>query len=172
MTVFILPGTVCTAVIALSVVTDLATRRIPNWITMTAVAGGLVYHCYHLGTWDGLACAAGGCALGGGMLLPLFMAGGMGGGDVKLMGALGAWNGPAGALNIFIYAALAGALWAVAVLVRQRALRGTLRSIRYAFFHLAVAGHWPGIPMTGARLPYAVVLGLGYIGYRINGILV
>jgi prepilin peptidase CpaA len=72
--------------------TDLRTRRIPNWLTVSAFALGLVYQfAFHglAGLGNGLA----GFAIGFGLLFVLWMVGGGGGGDVKLMGGLGVWLG-------------------------------------------------------------------------------
>lgn len=167
-----LPQTACVVMLAFSMVSDLAMRRIPNWITVPAVAGALVYHCSLFGVFSGLLYTTSGGVVGCGLLLPLYAAGGMGGGDMKLLGALGAWGGPGTALNIFIYSAVISALWAAAILAQRKSLSVALSNIRKALYQLAATGRWPGIALTGARLPYAVALGAGYIGYRINGALV
>lgn len=76
----------------ISAYTDSRTRRIPNWLTVTAFALGLVYQAlFH--QWDGLADAGRAFALGFGTFFVLWMIGGGGGGDVKLMGALSVWLG-------------------------------------------------------------------------------
>ena len=45
--------------------------------------------------------------------MPLFLLGGMGAGDVKLLAALGAWLGPGDAFWLAIYASMAGGVIAV-----------------------------------------------------------
>ncbi len=81
-------------------VTDLRTRRLPNWLTVPALAAALVFHSA-TGGLAGLGTAVAGFALGFGVLLVLWLIGGGGGGDVKLMGALGAWLGPTSTLLVF-----------------------------------------------------------------------
>ncbi len=71
---------------------DIGVRRIPNVLTLPVFALGLVYQAWFNG-FAGLGDAALGFALGFGTLFVLWMIGGGGGGDVKLMGALSVWLG-------------------------------------------------------------------------------
>lgn len=71
-------------------VTDLRTRRIPNKLTLPIFVLGLIYQCVFHGL-PGLADAAQAFALGFGTLFVLWLIGGGGGGDAKLMGALSVW---------------------------------------------------------------------------------
>ena len=76
---------------------DLKTRRIPNRLTFGAAIAGLAYHVL-TGGLAGLGQSAGGLAVGLAVFMIPFALRGMGGGDVKLMAALGAWIGPLDAL--------------------------------------------------------------------------
>ena len=49
-----------------------------------------------------------GFLVGGGLSLPMFVMGVRGGGDVKLLAAVGAWLGPKGVLLVYLAAAVAG----------------------------------------------------------------
>ena len=77
---------------AAAAVCDVRERRIPNKLTLPVFALGWVYQGAFNG-WDGLADAGLGFLLGFGMLFVLWVIGGGGGGDVKLMGALSVWLG-------------------------------------------------------------------------------
>jgi prepilin peptidase CpaA len=67
-------------------------RRIPNALTIPVFAAGWIYQAAFHG-WEGIGQGALGFALGFGMLFILWMIGGGGGGDVKMMGALSVWLG-------------------------------------------------------------------------------
>lgn len=77
---------------AAAAVSDIRWRKIPNKLTLPAFALGLVYQAVFFG-WMGLGNAALGFVVGFGILFVLWMVGGGGGGDVKLMGALSVWLG-------------------------------------------------------------------------------
>ncbi len=77
---------------AAAAVWDVRQRRIPNKLTLPVFALGWIYQGVFHG-WDGLADAGLGFLLGFGILFVLWVIGGGGGGDVKLMGALSVWLG-------------------------------------------------------------------------------
>ena len=81
-------------------VSDARTRRVPNWLTVPTFALAVVVHAVANGV-AGLGFALAGFATGFGILLILWLIGGGGGGDVKMMGALGAWLGTALILRVF-----------------------------------------------------------------------
>jgi len=86
-------------------VSDWRTRRLPNWLTVPAFAAALITHAAISG-FAGLRLSLLGFATGFGILLVLWLVGGSGGGDVKLMGALGAWLGPMLTLEVFLVSAV------------------------------------------------------------------
>ena len=91
---------------------DLRTGRIPNVLTFTTALGGLAAAALgitHLSVWLALA----GLALGLGFMLPGYVLGGSGAGDVKLMAAAGAWLGPERIVVAFLASAIAGGALAV-----------------------------------------------------------
>jgi len=92
-------------------VSDLARRRVSNWITGCGVVAGLVVQSC-TGGWRGLAAGLIGASIGFLVLLPLQVKGAMGGGDVKLMAAFGAMLGPAGVAVALLFGAVAGGLLA------------------------------------------------------------
>ncbi len=76
----------------IAAISDFRTRRIPNKLNVTAFALGLIYQISFNGL-DGLKDAGLAFAVGFGLFFVLWMIGGGGGGDVKLMGALSVWLG-------------------------------------------------------------------------------
>jgi len=85
---------------ATAMIWDLRTRRLPNWLTVGAFVLAILFHVATDGL-SGLSTALGGFAVGFGVLLVLWLIGGGGGGDVKLMGALGACLGAPLTLIVF-----------------------------------------------------------------------
>jgi prepilin peptidase CpaA len=106
------------AVTLVCAVTDARTGRIYNRITVPAIVAGLVWSVTaggSVGAWaSGLGLLAG--------LVPFGLAalrGWIGGGDVKLFGALGALLGPMRLAEILFLSFLLAALWAVLLLWRR-----------------------------------------------------
>ena len=108
---------------------DLKTRRIPNYLTLGGVLGGLGFQLgYHglPGLLDGLA----GLGLGFFLLLGPYLLGGMGAGDVKASAALGAWLGLWRAFALFVYMGLCGGLILLVMLLWQGRLVARIRDGR------------------------------------------
>lgn len=130
---------VLAAVLAVAVVTDLRRGLIPNWLTLPAMAAGLALGGF-VGGWAGLGWAAVGLLAGGLVFLPAFVLGGAGGGDVKLLAAVGALGGPVFGLKAAAYACLAGGAWALARLARAGKLRQGLAGVGRVFRGAFVPG--------------------------------
>ncbi len=107
---------------------DLRSRRIPNRLTVSALVLGLAVNGV-LGGWHGLLLSFEGALVGLGVLLPAVLLRGLGAGDWKLMGALGAMVGPYLAIAILLVAVVMAALWGVVEMVRQRRVKSTLRNL-------------------------------------------
>lgn len=115
--------------IGIAVYTDLKWQRIPNWITVPAFVLALLFHGLTAGA-SGLALSFGGFATGFGILFVLWLIGGGGGGDVKLMGAAGAWVGAIPILAIFIGSAVFAVLCTIAMMIHTRVHGGQLITAR------------------------------------------
>lgn len=105
-------------VLVVSVYTELKDNRIPNWVTLPAVGVGLLAGYAPGGIT--LAASVQGFLIGFLFLFVFYMFGGMGGGDVKLMGALGALMGYPAILTTVVYTAVLGGFMAFAVLIWNR----------------------------------------------------
>lgn len=140
---------------------DILWRRIPNWLTFSAFAAGLLVHTLRDGV-AGLLVALGGAALGLGLLLPFYAARAMGAGDVKLLAALGALVGPQVLVSIALYTALAGGAISLILLARQGTLPVTLADIMTRPLKLM---------RLGAKAPYGVAIACGvYLAMLLPGV--
>lgn len=147
--------------------TDIASRRIPNALTLPAVGFGVVAHALG-GGWPEASAALLGGLVGLAVFLPIFALGGMGGGDVKLMAALGSWIGAGPVGWTALYGALAGGVMAIGVGAVHGYLGQALVNIRGLFVFWAVQGVRPMSALTlehgrGPRLPYALPIFAGLL---------
>ena len=158
MTVF---QSIAIVVATIAVVWDLSTRRIPNLLTFGAALVALLTHAY-LGGWTGLGMSLAGWVVGVAFFFPLFALGGMGGGDVKLLGAIGAWLGPIAVIWVGLFTGIAGGVMALAVAGFSGYLRQALRNVWGLLLYWRVAGVQPlpeltlSSPSRAPRLAYAV----------------
>src|SRR5947209_11249935 len=89
----ILVPLIAAAMAGVAAYTDLRSRRIPNWLTLSAAVIGLGLNLALGGAAGGLTAVLG-LGLGLAMLLPFYLLRAVGAGDVKLLAALGALLGP------------------------------------------------------------------------------
>jgi len=116
---------------AAAAVIDLRTRRVPNALTAGIAATGLLLAAAGLGR-VAVAAAIGGCLLGVVLMLPGHVFGSTGGGDVKLLGALGTMLGPTGTFTAFLAMAVIGGLMALAITVHRHRIGQTDNRFAYA----------------------------------------
>jgi prepilin peptidase CpaA len=151
------------AVLLTAVVTDIRSYRIPNWLTVPAMACGLALHVVRHGQ-QGLLFSLEGLAVGLGLFLVFYATGGMGAGDVKLMAAVGSFLGPLGVLYAGVMTMLLGGLYAVMTMIARFGLRESLARVWALLTTLALPEDMSD-PAAGAgsryQLRYAMVIGLG-----------
>ncbi|MBM84042.1 MAG: hypothetical protein CMJ78_26110 [Planctomycetaceae bacterium] len=121
-------------------ISDLRTRRIPNKLNVPVLFAGLIYQGAFNG-WAGLQDAGLAFLAGFGILFLLWMVGGGGGGDVKLMGALSVWLGFTLTLYVLVARTICVLLGTSIVIVWSivfRGMRGT--NDKYTFDKKLVEG--------------------------------
>ena len=104
---------------------DLRTRRVPNAYTLPLAACGVLLGAAGWGT-AGVGGALAGWAVGLLLMLPGYLIGATGGGDVKLFAALGAFLGPWLIAVALMHTAIAGAVLALVVATSRGRFRETL----------------------------------------------
>jgi prepilin peptidase CpaA len=110
---------VLVAPVLFALVCDLRTREIPDWIPLAIVVWACLATALGLNkvAWIGLIA---GMSLGLGLAAAVFYLGGLGGGDVKLLAAIGAAVGPWTLLSILAWMAVAGGVLALIAAARGK----------------------------------------------------
>lgn len=146
--------------------TDLKGHRIPNILTVGGVVAGILLQTWFFGL-DGVISGLGGLALGLALYLPLYLLGGMGAGDVKLMAAVGALLGSQTVLLAAGLSLIAGSLIGLGVVLVRIILLGVLRPYLATAKYLLSTGTYisPATNITvDTRFPYAVAIAAGTLG--------
>jgi prepilin peptidase CpaA len=146
-------------VLILALIYDIRFGRIPNWLTLPAMVVGLAYHFYFAGA-HGLLLSACGLLVGFGIFVGLYLLGGMGAGDVKLMAAIGALLGPKDVFYAAVLTAIAGGIYAMVLILLNKTLL-----IRYGTIlkTLLFTGHFAYVP-GGTKTPslrYGIAIAAG-----------
>ena len=146
---------------------DVKSRRIPNVLTFGAASGAMGF-ALAKGGLIALGWSAAGWAVGAALYLPFFALGGIGGGDVKLLAALGAWLGPGPAVWLALWSALAGGPMAVIVALTRGYTGQAFGNLWGLLTYWRVVGirPHPGLtlesaPAAAPRLPYALPIAVG-----------
>ena len=159
---------VLAVMLATASVTDVWKGKIQNWITYPGVLIGLIGHTIAGGLLGdesyrlGLAGAAGGLAVGFLPLMAAQMAGGIGGGDAKLMGAVGALTGWRFALAAMFYGFAVAAVMALLVMAAKRITRRTLMRIwRFLLLLFVPGGAMDPATKESPKIPFGLALCVG-----------
>lgn len=158
-------------VIAIATYTDCRLRLIKNILTIPAIALGLLLQVLGSG-WSGLTFGLLGIAAGFGLMMIPFVVGQMGGGDVKLMAALGSFLGAYAILNVFLYTTLAGGLLSMAYALYRKEGLNTLRRTWHLAKGLFIFRTVPSMRSESAQsatVPYGLAIAVGTLTYLITG---
>ena len=160
---------VLSAIFALSAgFTDARWRKIPNWLTYPAVPVAILLHAIANG-WPGAKLSLLGTALGLGLLLPFVLIRSLGGGDWKLVSALGAFFGPARLIQVLIFTLLINGAMALVMVIWKRRVGKTLRNIAnmtasFFRFHLPGEAHTIDNP-EAIKVPFGVAAAIAVLIY-------
>ncbi|PFH08018.1 prepilin peptidase CpaA [Collimonas sp. PA-H2] len=163
------------ALLVLASICDFRVYRIPNWITASGTAFGLIYNTVvPISPHAGFLWAFEGLLLGLLMTLPLYALRAMGAGDVKLMAMVGAFLGFPAIFYAVISTFIVGGIAALGFALFNRALGrmlGNVKNIVQIMVLSAIGGIKPDIHMEASqsvgKLPYGVSIGIGATGYMV-----
>jgi prepilin peptidase CpaA len=147
--------------------TDIRSRRIPNWLVLAGLIVGLILNAY-FGQWSGLRSALLGFGLAALVYFPLYALRAVGGGDVKLMLAVGALTGASTWFSIFVVTSIVGGGMALMSLFGTGGFSRVMLNVGTIFASLfrlrAPYRANPELDVSNPsarRLPHAVMIALG-----------
>lgn len=163
-------------VLLVAVITDIQSQRIPNVLTFPSALLAIGIHSVHTG-FHGFLFSFYGMLAGTFLLLIPYIMGGMGAGDAKLMGAVGAFVGAKAVMGVFLLTALCGGIYAVGlVLVKRRIFKGFFRDLFETVKSVFLTKNYKVDIPSGKgrpRLCYGVAIAMGaylYIGLDLSGL--
>lgn len=152
-------------VLTVATVTDLRSRRIPNWLVLPFLLAGFATSGWLYG-WHGILQSLEGLVAGGLLFGILCWMGGIGMGDVKLCAAIGVWIGPSQMLTALVMIGIAGGLIALCLAIAGGFVGETLSGTGELIFGLKDRGLRPHSklildnPLT-RKMPYAPAIAIG-----------
>jgi prepilin peptidase CpaA len=144
---------------------DVTRRKIPNLLVFAGLTGGLALRA--LGGWPPLGAGLAGAGLAFVITFPLFALRGLGGGDVKLFAAVGAFMGPAGFFAALLASAIIGGALGLVLAIRRGVLLPVLLNVKDLALNAATlgkAGERMTLETPGAlTVPYGAAIALGSV---------
>ncbi len=165
------PNLIVVFTLAIAILFDCIKGTIPNWLTMSSVLAAVGYRGLVQYYQEGVLCIQPvfwGVIIGGSIMIVLFLLGGIGGGDVKLMMALGAWLGPLGVASVAIYSFICGALIAALfIMIKKTGL--DLKNVWYDILTLFLTRTRLSVDQNRVYFPFSVAIGAGFSIYLFKG---
>ena len=156
-------------------ISDCRSYKIPNWLTFGGSAFALIYSVFiPFSPQLGFGWSLGGFALGLCFMLPLYMLGIMGAGDVKLMAMVGAFLGMTHTVYAVLFVFVAGGLAALVYALWNRSLLRMASNVKLSLTALlfsTMGGLRPQMTpldnLSVGKLPYAVSITFGTTAFLI-----
>jgi prepilin peptidase CpaA len=157
--------------VLVAAVTDVWKFKVHNVLTLPLLLSGLLYHAWIDGL-PGLGVSALGAVFGFLVLFLFYLLGGIGGGDVKLMAAVGAWLGLPLTIYVFLISSLAAGVYAVWLIITHGLWRRTWVNVQIAWYRFtAITRQFGGEDRVEAAvnsaerrkncIPFAAMMAIG-----------
>lgn len=149
-------------VVGVAAVLDVRTGRIPNLLTYGAALLGLALAAWTgglAGAFSGIAGLVVGLVPG----MALFAAGVLGGGDAKLIAAVGALVGYPLIIDAVLLIFIVGGAMALSIIVWKGRTAEFLRGVAQLLWFLPVRGAPRAIPVGDLKMPFAVAIAVGTV---------
>jgi len=163
-------------ILIIALINDLFYKKIPNWLTYSSLMGGIFFQSIFRG-FDGFFYSLQGIGLGFALTFFIYLAGGFGAGDVKLMAAIGSFLGPKEIFLIFIFSSLLSGVYAIVLLSFHGFILHTLKryyKILKTLFFTRQLIYIP--PLSGEKqlkIRFGIMIALGTLltKFYVNGFL-
>lgn len=163
------PLAIVLLLLAIAVVCDVKSHRIPNWLVFSGALVGMAYHALSSNGMGGMASVQG-LAVGLAAFMPLYLIRAMGAGDVKLMAMVGAYLGPGSAFGAVLTVFIAGGVLALAAAIRNKALPRLYENLRFIMADMSMkmmvggaAAQVDAVPVSAGKVPYALAIATGTV---------
>jgi prepilin peptidase CpaA len=158
-----------TVALAVAVIEDLRRQKIPNFVTFPTMALAAAYSSSAYGL-EGFLFSIGGLTLGIVFFIVPYIMGGMGAGDVKLMGAAGAIFGPKGIILASIMVFLIGGAYGLLLMLitpgyTSSFLRRQWSTLKTFMLTKQIILAPPSFDENRPVLKFAVPIALGSMGF-------
>jgi prepilin peptidase CpaA len=155
-------------VTSIAAAVDVRTHKIPNLVTFPAMAAAAGYYTIFYG-WGGFCFSFGGLLVGIALLLLPYLLGGMGAGDAKLMGAIGAAIGAERVIIAFVFIVSVGCLYGLLVIIFQRhRLKGYFKQLWHSACGFVLTRRYIPAQSNAEDRPkvyYGIAIGAGTMIY-------
>jgi prepilin peptidase CpaA len=158
-------------VLVVAAVIDGWKLKVPNWITFPMILTGWVYS-FASGGWAGLGWSLLATFFGLALLYGIYMVGGMGAGDVKLLAGIGAWVHAEHTWNIFAATAIVGGIMALCMVAYTGAWRKHYAQFRMLISEFVQVRDPEALFQRAAErkprmflLPYGIPMTVAALGY-------
>jgi prepilin peptidase CpaA len=149
-------------------ITDVWKFKVYNALTVPLLVSGLLYHGFRAELTDSLV----GILFGFASLIILYLVGGMGAGDVKLMAGIGAWLGMPLTFYVFIASSLAAGIYSLLLVVLTGKVGETVVNLHIIWLRLSSIGRYLAaddrvekeVLRTRRRIiPFAAMVAIGIV---------
>ena len=159
----IVGGACFTAILVVVSISDILSRRIPNWAVVGLAVLGVAYSMSVLSLGPGLTRAGLGLLLGFALWIPFYALRMLGAGDVKLFAAAGCWLAPSHVFGAAFLSALAGGVLSVIGLVLAHGFGLTTLRVAHGLRDPRTLATPLAIPAGRRTLPYGLAMTVGLL---------
>jgi prepilin peptidase CpaA len=166
------PELILITMTAIAASLDIRTHKIPNLLTFPTILAATAYFTAVQG-YQGFLFSIGGLFTGLALLLLPYLMGGMGAGDAKLMGAVGAWLGAGNTIKAFLFIASTGCIYGlIVVIVHRHRFQGYLKQLWLTAQTFLLARKYVpvesgAVVMSRPKVYYGVAIAAGTLIYLV-----